>query len=201
MQLCCASMGCVVRANTTHPGCWEGVTCCPRGQDLQAVLGQRAGSQPGPWHAGLWTAHVLRRSCYRSSPEAPASMAASSRISARCLMLCQPTAVHSHSRPDVFLGFLLQQPHGNQRILSPSSLLTCRTCFRVSSSSLACPSSQTDDLAGYFEIHQEMALLALLGSLLSGLQELSDGRGGSSLSSSRGPCSVVMLLSICRSKD
>lgn len=200
MQPCCTSVGCAVRANTTHPGCWEAVTRCPHGQDLQAMLGQRAGSQPGPWHAGLWTAHVLWRSCYRSSSEAPTSMAAPSWITARCLMCCQPTAARSHSRP-LLLGFLFQQPHGDQRIPFPSSLLTHRACFKVSSSSLACPSSQTDDLSGYFETHQEMALPSLLGSLLSGLQELSDGRGGSSLSFSRGTCSVVMLLSICRSMD
>lgn len=193
-------MGCAVRANTTHPGCWEAVTCCPHGQGLQAMLGQRAGSWPRLQCADLWTACILRRPCCRSSSEAPTSVAAPSWITARHLTsCCQPTT--AHSRPDVFLGFLFQQPHGDQRIPSPSSLLTHRTCFKVSSSSSACPSSQTDDLVGCFETHQEMALPSLLGSLLSGLQELSDGRGGSSLSSSREPCSAVMLLSICRSKD
>lgn len=44
---------------------------------------------------------------------------------------------HHHSRPDVFLGFLFQQPHGDQRIPSTSSLLMCRTCFKVSLTSLA----------------------------------------------------------------
>ena len=147
------------------------------------MLGQHAGHWLGLQCADLQTACILWRPCCRSSSEAPTSVAAPSWITARCLAsCCQPTT--THLRPHVFMGLFIH-----------------RTCFKVSSSSLACPCSQTDDLVGSFETRQEMALPSLLDCLLSGLQELCDGRGASSLSSSTGLCSAVMLLSICRSKD
>lgn len=56
----------------------EAVTRCPHGQDLQAVLGQRAGSWPGLQRTDLRTACILQRLCCRNSSEAPAYMAAPS---------------------------------------------------------------------------------------------------------------------------
>lgn len=71
------------------------------------MLGQRAGSWPGLQRADLWTACILQGPCCSSSSKAPTSMAALSWITARHLSLCcQPTT--THSRPEVFLGFLFQ---------------------------------------------------------------------------------------------